>query len=313
MIETGGNNNGINQWIYIFLLSPPFFILSKQFSYAQELEPRLLTNLPVGMNFALLGYGYAGGNILLDPSVPIEDLNSKLHTVVGAYLRSIRIFGLSGKVDVILPWASGNWEGYYTGIDTSRSVNGFGDARFRLSVNFLGAPSLKKEDFAGYNPSRISGISLQIFAPTGQYDPDRLINLGSNRWVFRPQWGFSDFVGKWIFETYISAWFFTLNQSFFGGNELKQKPLGALKFHVIRSFPNNWWLAFDAGYGIGGRTYLNGEKMDTRISTLRFGLTCAIPLGLHHTLRLTGVSGVRLERGADFDAVAVSYQYRWIR
>ena len=76
------------------------------------------------MNFALVNYTYAQGNILLDPALPIEDLNAKLHTVVGAYLRSIKIFGLAGKVDVILPWASGDWTGKLSGIDSTRSVSG---------------------------------------------------------------------------------------------------------------------------------------------------------------------------------------------
>lgn len=280
---------------------------------AQELEPRALTNVPVGMNFLLLGYSYSQGNILLDPAVPIDDLDAKLHTIVGAYLRSIKIFGLAGKVDVIIPWASGDWTGLYTGIDTSRSVSGMGDARIRLSVNFIGAPPLIMGKFRDYKPSKISGVSLQIIAPTGQYDPDRLINLGSNRWVFKPQWGFSRYFKNWIVETYLSARFFTVNQNFWGGNEVKQNPLGAIKLHAIRSFPRKWWLALDAGYGLGGRTYINGEEKDTRISTLRFGLTLAAPLGPHHTIRLTGVTGFRLEQGSDFDAIALSYQYRWIK
>jgi hypothetical protein len=41
---------------------------------AQELEPRALTNVPIGWNFAMVGYRYATGNVLLDPAVPIEDL-----------------------------------------------------------------------------------------------------------------------------------------------------------------------------------------------------------------------------------------------
>lgn len=282
-------------------------------SFAQELEPRALTNVPLGMNFALLGYGYTQGNILLDPAVPIEDLDAKLHTVLGAYLRSIKIFGLAGKVDVVVPWASGDWTGYYTGIDTSRSVSGMGDLRVRLSVNFLGAPPLIAGKFRDYKPSKISGISLQIIAPTGQYDPDRLINLGSNRWVFKPQWGFARYLEKWIIETYLSARFFTTNNNFYGGQELKQKPLGAIKIHAIRSFPRKWWLAVNAGYGFGARTILNDEKMDTRISTLRFGIVLAIPIGQHHTLRLDGTTGVRLEKGSDFNAISMIYQYRWIK
>jgi hypothetical protein len=282
-------------------------------SYTQELEPRLFTNLPVGMNFILAGYSYAQGNMLLDPAFPIEDLNSKVHSVIGAYLRSINIFGQSGKVDVVLPWASGNWDGYFNGVDTTRSVSGMGDARIRLSVNFMGAPALKSGEFAGYKPTNTSGISLQIIVPTGQYDPERLINLGSNRVVFRPTWGFAKYFDKWIVETYLSARFFTKNNDFFGGNELKQNPLGSITLHAIRSFPRNWWLALDAGYGLGGRTYINDEKKDTRISTFRFGLTFAVPVGKRHVLRLTGVSGVRLERGPDFDAIALTYQYRWIK
>jgi hypothetical protein len=280
---------------------------------SQELEPRALTNVPIGMNFLLVGYGYSNGDLLLDPALPIEDLDGTIHTVAGAYLRSIRIFGLAGKVDLVLPWASGDWTGKLSGIDTFRSVSGIGDARIRLSINFVGAPPLIKKDFMGYKPSKISGASLQIFTPTGQYDPDRLINLGSNRWVFKPQWGFARYLKNWIIETYLSAYIFTTNSDFYGGMELKQKPLGAIKLHGIRSFPKNWWIALDAGYGIGGTTYLNGEKNDTRISTFRFGLTFAVPFGQHHTLRLTGVTGVRLERGSDFDAVALTYQYRWIK
>jgi hypothetical protein len=282
-------------------------------SSAQELEPRSLTNLPVGMNFVIAGYSYAQGNILLDPSVPIEDLDAKLHAVIGGYLRSVNFFGLSGKVDVVLPWASGDFTGIYTGVDTARSLSGMGDARIRLGINFLGAPALKLKTFGDYKPVTISGISLQIIAPTGQYNPEKLINIGSNRWVFRPQWGFAMYMKKWRIETYISARFFTANNNFLDGNELKQNPFGAIKIHAIRSFLRNWWLALDAGYGFGGKTYLNGEESDTRISTIRLGITFAVPVGQHHTFRLTGISGIRLERGSDFDAIALTYQYRWIK
>ena len=67
-------------------------------SIAQELEPRALTNVPVGMNFALVGYGYIQGSTLLDPAVPIEDLNGKVHTIIGAYVRSVNILGYQVKL-----------------------------------------------------------------------------------------------------------------------------------------------------------------------------------------------------------------------
>ncbi len=70
-------------------------------------------------------------------------------------------------------------------------------------------------------------------------------------------------------------------------------------------------MALGGGYGYGGRTIVDGEEEETRISTFRFGLTFAVPVARQHTLRLTLASGARVERGADFDAIGVSYQFRW--
>ena len=287
-------------------------LVCPRISSAQELEPRGLTNVPVSVNFAVLGYGYSAGNILLDPAVPIEDLDANLHVFVGAYVRSIDFFGRSGKVDVVVPFAAGDWKGVVSGRDSSTVRDGFGDLRVRLAVNFVGAPALRVADYGNYRQDTIVGASLQVFAPLGQYDPSKLINLGSNRWTFRPQIGVSRAVGDWILESYASAWLFTMNPDFFGGNELKQAPLAAFKIHAIYTMPKRRsWLALNVGYAIGGRTKLNGVTMDTRISTFRFGVTLAFPLALRHTVKLTGLTGVRLERGPDFDAVAVAYQYMW--
>jgi hypothetical protein len=278
---------------------------------AQELEPRLLTNVPVGSNFALAGYGFASGNLLLDPAVPIEGLNSNLHTFVGAYIRSIDVFGLAGKVDAVLPFALGDWTGEFGGQDSSRSIDGFGDPRVRMSVNFVGSPALGKDSWADWEQRTIVGASLQLVMPLGQYDPSRLINLGSNRWTFRPQVGLSHAMGLWILEGAVAAWLFTDNQDFFGGLELEQRPLFTFKSHLIRSLSGGWWLSLGAGYGTGGRTLVEGIERDTHISTFRFSGTLAAPLGRGHTLKLVLTSGVRQERGPDFDAVAITYQYLW--
>lgn len=280
-------------------------------SPAQELEPRLLTNVPVGMNFGVLGYAYSTGNILLDPAVPIEDLDSKLHVLAAAYVRAIDIGGLASKVDVVVPFAAGDWKGRVEGQDTARSVTGFGDPRVRLAVAFVGAPALPASDFATYEQGTIVGASVQVIAPLGQYDSSKLLNLGSNRWAVRSVVGVSQVVDAWTLEGYAGAWFFTKNPDFFGGSTVTQKPLVVGKAHVIYSFPRGRWLAFDLGYGIGGRTTIDGDVRDTRISTFRFGLTFAIPIGVAHTLRLVAASAVRIERGPDFDAFGTTYQYRW--
>jgi hypothetical protein len=64
----------IKNYIGLLLCSLIFY------GFSQELEPRAMNNLPIATNFLIGGYGYAQGNILLDPVIPIEDLNSNLHT-----------------------------------------------------------------------------------------------------------------------------------------------------------------------------------------------------------------------------------------
>ena len=280
---------------------------------AQELEPRALTNLPIGINFAVLGYGYASGNILFDPALPLDDTKADVHSFVAAYARSISFFGLPGKIDAVVPYGIGDWTSIYTGIDTATSRHGFGDLRLRISFNFLGGKALSPQEFANYNPKTISGISIQVIAPTGQYYPDRLINLGSNRWTFKSQWGISKNFDKWIWETYVSLWLFTPNTDFWGGNELKQKPLYAIKTHGILKLPRGMWAALSVGYGRGAVSRINDVVRDSRISTLRLGFVYAMPIGTNHTIRFNAITGIRLEKGADFDAFTVSYQYRWFR
>jgi hypothetical protein len=279
--------------------------------HAQELEPRLLINVPVGTNFVIAGYGFARGNILLDPAVPIEDLDANLHTMFGAYVRAIDLFGISGKLDAVLPFAGGDWSGRLEGVDTTRAATGFGDPRIRLSVGFVGAPALSKGEWGEWQQRTIVGAALQVLMPLGQYDASRLINLGSNRWTFRAQLGVSHALGPWIVEVAGGAWLFTDNTNFFGGLTLEQRPLLTAKTHLIRSLKRGWWFSLGVGYGHGGRTKLQGVERDTRISSFRFGGTVAAPLGGQHSLKLVLTSGVRIERGPDFDGIGLTYQYMW--
>ena len=281
--------------------------------YSQELEPRALTNLPIGTNFIVAGYGFASGNVLMDPALPLEDLDAKLHTLYAAYVRSFNLFGLSAKVDAVLPYATGDWYYKYEGVDKCDMSNGFGDARLRLSFNFKGAPALEKKEYKNYDQKTIIGYGIQIIMPTGNYKSDQLTNLGSNRWTFKNQFGISQVINKWIIEGYAALWIFTKNPNFLNGNELKQDPLATIKVHLIRSFPKRFWVSLGAGYGYGGRTYINGEAKETVISTLRLGLIVALPINSNHSLKLAGLSGIRFKQGPDFDAVSLTYQFMWNR
>lgn len=279
--------------------------------FSQEFEPRSLTNIPTGTNFAMLGYGFASGNILFDPALPLEDVHARTHAFVGAYVRSLNFFGMGAKANVILPYATGNWEGVYQGIDSSTARSGMGDLRLGFSFNFIGSPALDNKEYKEYRQKTIAGFSMQLVAPTGQYFDDKLINLGSNRWAFRPQLGVSHKIKTWYIEYSTNVWIFSTNYNFWNGNKLEQKPIGTVKLHVIKSFQRRIWVALGAGYAFGGRSWVNNVKKDANISVMRFGVVVVVPVHPRHSLKLTAVTARSFEEGADFDSIGLTYQFLW--
>ena len=277
----------------------------------QELEPRTYANTPVNMNFLAVGFGHADGNILFDPSLPIDDLDADTNYAFVRYTRSLGLFGRTAKAKVLVPYARGRWEGRVDGAPGERKDSGLGDAVLGLDVSFMGAPALTAGKFAQYRQKTIVGSSIRVVAPTGDYDNTKIANLGSNRWTFRGELGASRQLGKWTLELAGALWLYTDNTDFNGGQTLSQAPFYAVKTHVIHTFRPGFWLGFGVGYGEGGRTKINEVKRDTYQHNWRFGGVLSYPLGQNHGLNFVYVTGIRNGKGSDFDSFAVAYQYAW--
>lgn len=278
---------------------------------AQDLEPRLYSNTPVGLNFLVAGYVYTTGGVVTDPSIALENAEVQSHSVVLGYARALDVWGTSGKFDVILPysWVSGSAE--LNGQLHERSVSGFGDPQLRFSVNLFGAPALSLEEFASYRQDLIVGASLQVSIPTGQYDDDKLLNVGTNRWAIKPELGVSKALGPLTLELAVGATFYTDNDDYFGGQTRSQDPLYSVQGHVIYNFQSGIWIAVDGTYYTGGRTTVDGVEKDDLQSNTRVGLTVAFPVNRHDSVKVYASSGVSARTGSDFDSVGLLWQYRW--
>jgi hypothetical protein len=278
---------------------------------AQEAEPRSYTNTPVGLNFLISGYVYSQGKIAFDPDGAIADATFHSDTGVLAYVRSFDLAGHSAKFDVIVPTSSFAAHGLVNGEPREREMSGLGDPRFRVSVNLFGAPALSVKEFASYRQDLIVGVSLQVSAPLGQYDDTKLLNLGSNRWSFRPELGISKAWGPWTFEVAPSVTFFSENTDFFGGNTFSQSLIYAVQGHAIYTFQSGIWMALDGLYFAGGRTALNGVKSDNEQANTRAGFTLALPIDRQNSLKLSASTGITTRTGSEFSAVGIAWQYRW--
>jgi hypothetical protein len=243
--------------------------------------------------------------------VPVKDLKADLAIIKTAYLRTLGVAGATAKLDVVAPFTVGRLSGVLDGRDTARAATGFGDPRIRFSVLFKGAPALSRKEFAAYRPGTIVGGSLQFWLPLGQYNPAKRLNLGSNRFAFRPQLGVSQTVSHWVLEATAAAWIYTNNTDYLGGKTLSQEPIVALQGHVAYVFRPGLWASVDGAYGHGGRRSVNGEETDSVNRDWRFGLTLALPVSSRDSIKFAVITGLSSGRGADYSTILGAYQYRW--
>lgn len=280
-------------------------------AHAQDIEPRAYSNTPIGVNFLVGGYAFTRGSLAQDPAVPLTDSQLDTSSLVLGYAHAFDLWGMSAKFDATAPftWLSGS--AVFAGQPVERTVNGFGDPRFRVSVNFLGAPALTMEEFATYQQDLIVGASLQVSVPLGQYDATRVVNLGTNRWSLKPEIGASQRFGPLTLEATAAATFYTNNTDFLGGRTRSQDPIYSFQGHAIVSFGSGIWGSVDATYFTGGQTTVDGDENDDRLRNWRMGATLSFPLSSRYSIRLYGSRGVAARTRNNYDLFGIALQYRW--
>ena len=282
-----------------------------QLAHAQELEPRAYSNLPMGLNFLAAGYAHSQGGLSTDPSLPLTDAHLKIDTGVVAYVRGIDLWGNSGKFDVIAPYSHLSGTALVAGQPRERVVSGAGDPRFRLSVNFYGAPALTLNEYRSYRPDLVIGASVQVTPPWGQYDASRAVNLGTHRWSIKPDIGFSKAFAPFTVDLTAGVTLFSRNDDYFGGQALEQAPLYSAQVNLSRDFGGGIWAALGATFYRGGRTTVDGAPKDNALSNSRLGLTVAVPIDRYYAIKFNASSGISTRTGTNFDTAGVVLQYRW--
>jgi hypothetical protein len=278
---------------------------------AQQLEPRAYSPSPVGANFFGVGYAHSSGDVVFDPSLPFSDVSAHVNAVAPFYAHTFGLFGRSASFGAVLPYAWGTVEGNVGETFRRATRSGLGDAGLRLACNLIGTPALSPREFAARKPSATLGASLTITAPTGEYDGSKLINLGSNRWAFKPELGYSQPLGRWWLDIYAGVWLFTTNHDFYGGQTRAQDPLAVAQGHVGYTFRPRLWLALNATWYRGGATTVDGIANADRQENSRVGLTLAVPVSRTHSLKFGYAKGTSVRVGSKLDTISVAWQFLW--
>ena len=300
----------------------PFFIFLKcdflgfvivffsfNMAFSQDLEPRVYANLPKGTNAVVASYGYMKGNVVSEPSLPIEDFIIESNNFGFGYLHTFGIANKLARVQVSVPYVLMDGKATVSGQEVTGNRTGFGDTRIRFGINLLGSPALDRKEFSQYQQKTIFGVSLVTSIPTGRYYSDKRINIGSNRWGFKPEVGISKRFKHVFAEFYSGVWFYTKNDEYLGNNELQQKPVLSFQRHASYYFKNQMWLGFNINWFNGGKTTVDELPAGSLINSSRIGLTWSVPFSRTQSVKLQLNTGTFKDIGLNYDSVSLAYQY----
>jgi hypothetical protein len=256
------------------------------------------------------GFSYSTGGIMTDATLPVEDLNAKIGAPSLGVVRSFSLLGKTAQVSAALPYAWGDASATISGVPQSTTRSGFSDMRLRFSWLLVGAPAATIGEIAKAPRKTIFGASLSVVTPTGQYFPEKLINLGTSRWAFKPELAISQPVGRrWLIDFYTGLWLFTKNDSYYPGSSVRiQEPMGSFQGHISYNIQPLMWVALDLTYYTGGRSSVDGVEMNDRQSNSRIGGTLVLPVGKRHSVKFAYSTGAIIRSGADFTSISTGWQ-----
>ena len=297
------------------LLKPillPLFLCCYYISISQDIEPRRWNALPLNTNVIAAGYAHTTGDILFDPLLQAEDVTVKINTLVASYVRPFKMGKKLARLDVVLPYNNGNWEGLLSGVPTKINRDGFSDPRIRLSLNLTGPSASTAKELRDYllehKKYTTLGVSLAITLPLGQYFEEKIINLGQNQFVFCPQVGFVHNWNKWSYELTGSMIFYTKNPNFTSGKDKLLDPVFALQTHLTRSFKPRYWASVSLSYGLGGKSVVNRQPNNDERGDVQAGIAFGFPLIKNQGIKVFYIrSETTKDIGANLDVLGFGW------
>ena len=284
--------------------------------WAQDLAPRAYVITPVNSNAVTLTYSFYDGGVNFNGAVAVKNGTGTFSVPIFALYHSFSFFGRSANLVAALPYGVGYFQGELNQQNRQIYRSGLLDFTARLSVNLIGGPAMKPPEFGKWKQKKLLGASLKMVAPTGQYDPTKLINWGINRWAFKPELGYSQRWGNWILDAYGGAWLYTTNPAFDAvphPQPQTEKPIGSFEGHLSHDFKPGTWVSLDGNFWWGGLTSLSGiQKLATKQVGSRLGGTFAWRFAKHQSMKFNYSFGTYSRFGGNYQSIAVAWQYSWL-
>jgi hypothetical protein len=301
----------MNKWVLFACLALAVLHAPYQ-ACAQFTDPHAYDNTPTGTNQLELGYTYVHANSSIDTSLIITGASVNLNQGTIGYTRYFGWLHRLMWVDAAVPVAG--LSGSIAGTNISGSTTGAGDSSYQLAMLLKGGPALSAAEFDTYKPTTTLGLSLTIAAPTGSYHSSQILNLGSDRWSFKPEFALSHPFGpekKWQLDAYANSYFYTNNTSFHGSQTLRQEPLPGFEGHLSYSFNDHLWAGIDTRYSFHGTTFVNGVDQNNSQQNFIFGSEMNVSVNPRNSLVFEFAKAAVHRNGPALVGFAVKYDHTW--
>lgn len=280
--------------------------------------PRAYQLVPAGSQ--ILSFGYIGqeGNSSFDTASVIRGTKGDVDVGYLQYVKTFELAGQQSAAFAVIPY--GNVTGTLAlGASPifpdaiSGESTGFGDIVLGATIGLTGAPNLALQDYVTFKPEFASGILVKLALPTGEYDSDKLFNLGTNRTSLQIAGLFSQSFGTSFLDPRLttievipSVIFYGDNSDPFRSDTLSQDPLFTLEAHVTRNVSRAIWMSADMFMMDGGGTETDGVSDDNSKYSLGLGATVSVALSKASSIKATyGEVVDRNEAGMDGKALRI--------
>jgi hypothetical protein len=203
------------------------------------------------------------------------------------------------------------------GVAFSQSASGDADPGVQLDVNLYGTPPMKLNfELYDYEPTWTIDVATMLALPVGEYDADKLVNLGQNRWygriAFPIKYHFGVFSRGYMksFEITPSVWLFAENDDFMG-QKMENDPMWQIESHLTSDFTRSLWGSLDLLYRSGFQSEIDGVESGEEIDIGDLGFTLNYQVNDNLGIRTGFSSNVFGDSSLDNSMVRLQFVYGW--
>ena len=193
-------------------------------------------------------------------------------------------------------------DGEYVG-GNQFSTTGFADPVVLATLWFVNDP--KNKLWVGFTP--------YVTLPLGDYDRRRVLNLGANRWAFKPEVGMvKGFGEKFFLDLIVNGEFYTDNDDYGSASQstrLEQDPTVGFETHLSYDITKQWFISLDYYYLYGGETTVADVNQNDTLSNHGLGLSLFWGIGSNNQLMVEYRDDFSVRIGAGTNQLTLRWAY----